>query len=211
VRTTKRIFCATLILTLSILVTSDNGFGVSHVPSLSARSIEAPTSRNSQAKCAPTKTFTSEEVSFRYSGCWSSRVYAEESTFSTLVDVLSNEVTHHPCRTVTNSRGSQTSCGWPIRHLQRSGVLIEWTLGGQPGWKLGDQKGSKLTVGGRPGREEILQQACGSIGGDERVYVIISRPELDNYLLMTACLRSPDDAVGLQRIRAMLTTVHALR
>jgi hypothetical protein len=133
------------------------------------------------------------------------------SSFSTLVDVLSDEETHKPCRTVTKSIGSETTCGWPLRDLKRSGVLIEWSFGGEPGWKLSDQKGSTLSVDGRPAREEIQHQACGTIGGDERVYVIISRPELDSFFLMTACLRSPGDAVELQRIRAMLSTVHALR
>jgi hypothetical protein len=195
---------------LSILVTSTNEFGVRHDAVLSGKSTDAPTSRNSQARCATTKSFTSDEVSFRYSSCWTSRVYTDESTSSTLVDVLSYEDTHSPCQTVTNSKGSKTACGWPLRHLKRSRVLIEWTLGGEPGWKLSDQKGSTLFVGGRPAREEILHQARGSIGGDERVYVLVSRPELDNYLLMFACLRSPGDAVELQRIRAMLASVSAL-
>jgi hypothetical protein len=84
-------------------------------------------------------------------------------------------------------------------------------LSGQPGWKLSDQKGSALSVGGRPAREEILHHACGSIGGNERIYVIVSRPEVDNYVEMFACLRSPHDAVEIQRIRAMLASVTALK
>jgi hypothetical protein len=178
---------------------------------LNGRSTEAAAiSTHSHANCANTKKFSSNELSFRYSGCWTSRVYSEGGTSSTLVDVLSNEQTHTPCRTVRTSEGSETICGWPLRHLQRSGVLIEWMLGGQPGWKLSDVKGSTLSVGGRPAREEILHQACGSLGGDERVYVFVSRPELDNYVEMFGCLRSPDDSVELQRIRDMLTSVRSL-
>jgi hypothetical protein len=206
VSTTQRISYATVILTLSILVISTNAFGLRHDSSLSGRQVGVPTLRRSQASCARTKTFTSAEFSFRYSSCWASRVYPDRSSFTDLVDVLSNQVTQSPCRTAKSS----TYCGWPLRHLQRSGVLIEWVLGGQLGWKLSDEKGSTLSVGGRPAREDIVHQSCGSIGGDEHVSVYVSRPELDNYLLMTACLRSPDDAVELQRIRAMLASVSAL-
>jgi hypothetical protein len=84
-------------------------------------------------------------------------------------------------------------------------------LGGQPGWKLSDVKGSTFSVGGRPAREEILHQACGSLGGSEQVYVFVSRPELYNYVEMFGCLRSPNDAVELERIRAMLASVSSLK
>ena len=207
--TTQRISCATLILTLSSLVISTSAFGASNVGSSRDRSTGAPISRQSQPKCA-IKVFTSDIISFRYSSCWTSRSYPDGGTFLTLVDVLSNEVTHSPCRTVTNPRGSETSCGWPLRHLQRSGVLIEWWFGGVPGWKLSEEKGSTLSVGGRPAHEEILHQACGSIGGNEQVAVFVSRPIVDNFLLMTACLRSPDDAFELHRIRAMLVSVSSV-
>jgi hypothetical protein len=161
-------------------------------------------STQSRVKCATTKTFTSDALSFRYSSCWTSHLYDDKTTYTDLLDVLSNVVTHSPCRVTVKTN---LTCGWPLRRLPRSGVLIEWEFGGQPGWELNVEKGASLLVDGLPAREEVQDQACGSIGGNEKVTVFISRPELFDYLLMTACLRSPDNAIELQRISMMLGSV----
>jgi hypothetical protein len=157
--------------------------------------------------CAATGFYSGNNISFKYSPCWMPSTYTEESSFSWLVVVLSDQSTHSPCRTVTNSTGSTTSCGWPIGKLQRSHAVVEWFGMGRPDWKLSDQRGRPLNVGGRPAREEILHHGCPQIGGDEMVSVEIARPVANNFFQVTACLRSPNIAVQLGRLNAMLQSV----
>jgi hypothetical protein len=197
--------CVALIAIGSIVPYSAGAFGLHPDSSIAGRSTER--SQDSQGKCSGTKTFISSTVSFRYSSCWVSRVFPDRTTYTDLVDVLSNQNTHSPCRLVNNS---YSTCGWPLQHLRRAGVLIEWTVGGHVGWTLDRERGAALSVGGSPAREQVVHEACGSIGGDEKVTVYVSVPELDDYLLMTACLRSPEEAVELRRIRAMLSSVSPL-
>jgi hypothetical protein len=190
-----------MVLILSVLSVSASAYGTrQRAPQGVSNGL-----RGSRVKCATTKTFTSDQLSFRYSGCWTSRIYDDRTTFTDLVDVLSNEKTHSPCRVTATSN---LTCGWPLRHLQRSGVLIEWTFGGQPGWELGNEKGTSLIVDGQPAREDVRHQGCGTAGGDEKITVYVSRSELSNYLLMTACLQSPKNAIELQRLTAMLDSVN---
>jgi hypothetical protein len=196
-----------LIFNCLVLANSSNAFGVRRAASADDKPAAASSTPQSRASCRKTKSFTSESVSFRYSSCWTSRAYDDRFTNTELVDVLSNQVTHNPCHLVNNS---YQTCGWPLRHLQPAGLLIKWIIGGQVGWSLNKEKGSELSVGGSPARELIAHEACGSIGGDEKVTVYVSIPEADNYLLMTACLRSPGDEVEVKRINSMLESVGAL-
>jgi hypothetical protein len=164
-------------------------------------------SRAASTACGTTGRFSGGGVVFRYSSCWSSSMYSEESSFSWLIVDLSDQPTHNPCRTTKTATRTTVSCGWPIRRIEKSHVLIQWFGMGTPGWHLENEPGTSLTVGGRPAREEIRHQSCGSIGGNEVVTIFISRRANDNYYLISACLRAPEMALQLQRINQMLRSV----
>lgn len=160
-----------------------------------------------QASCKATRTFRGSAFSFNYSPCWTASTFREVSSFAWLDVVLSDQTTHNPCRTSTDSTGVQTACTWPIGHLKRSHVLVEWFEVGHPGWHLTDEPGVPITVAGRAARERIVHHGCPQIGGDEMVSIEISKLVPDNFFQVTACLRSPDDTIQLQRLSTMLKSV----
>jgi len=140
---------------------------------------------------------------FDYPTCWTAAHNVEVSTFSTSIIDLSNEPMHDPCTTTASS----TVCGWPLTKLAADGVLVRWSSNGKPGWRLQQDPGTSLTVGGLAARKQVSQPGdCGSIGADETIAVEAARSALYNYYAMTACLRGPDLTQAASQVQQMLTS-----
>lgn len=163
-------------------------------------------SEGSASACQLAKTFAGDGLTFHFPRCWRSASYAETSSFSSSVVDLSDQAMHEPCRRLLPS---ETVCGWPVNRLGPGHVLVRWSLGGSPGWTLSSAPGQQRTVGGRPARSAVSRQGpCRAISGDETFTVTIARPSApDNWLGMTACLRSPHMSTQLREVRQMIASV----
>jgi hypothetical protein len=140
------------------------------------------------------------DLSLDYPMSWHSVRYERRSSFTTLLEYLTNQRLHPPC--------TDGSCAWPIDHLSPGGVLVSWSADGFPGWTLAKTRGKSTRVGNRPAK--VLEQypgSCRQIGGDVTITVDIPRPAAGNYYSMMACIREPGSTKATESIRDMLSSV----
>ena len=192
-----------LLLTALVLGSSMGiGLGLSEAPASSP-------SANQGAGCPLGRAFATAGLKFRYPSCWTSKSYTEIATFFTSVVDLSDQTMHNPCHQLSTS----TICGSPIDDLLPGHVLVRWFENGEPGWTLAKAPGRLITVAGRPAREAVtrlrpmVREGVG-IGADETISVAISIPgRSDDWISMTAYLRSPGDRHAASEVSHMLATV----
>ena len=151
----------------------------------------------------PAVKYTSSFLSFTHPAAWkASSPRTQALHFNPLV-YLSTQPVHAPCTTT----GSETACGFPLKHLEPGGVLVSWLYnGGPPALTLGP--GKRIQVGGRPAT--IVSAAggiCGQVGADRTIDVRIEMRPLPSALLeLTACLRGPGLAQQEARVNALLAS-----
>jgi hypothetical protein len=97
----------------------------------------------------------------------------------------------NPCR----HHGNITSCGLPIDHLRRGGVVVTWTVDGLPG--LPRAPGLHVTVTS-PG-------FCRSVGGTQTIAAQLTTHK-HTTLWVDACLRAPGLVANGRAVRAMLAS-----
>jgi len=162
----------------------------------------------SAAKDPPLVKYANNFLSFSRPTAWKAYPFrwAGELHFQPMLYVSTQPVLD-PCRT----KGNTTTCTWPVRRLQRDGVLITWENRGFPGWSLESQPGSSLRVGGRSARRLATRPGpCAAIGGNLTVEVAIARPLAHNWTEATACLRGPDLTLNERRVDALLASTKFL-
>ncbi len=137
-------------------------------------------------------------IVFAYPLAWSHRRPGYMSPETQGFVDLSTQPMIDPCDT----RGTTTSCGWPLLHLRPGGVVVTWTADYMPGLSIRrPRQGIHLTVA-HPGY-------CRAFGATETVTVTarVVTPKHDVFLV-NACLRAPGVASGERALRAMLASAH---
>jgi hypothetical protein len=141
-------------------------------------------------------TYRGHGIVFAYPLAWSHRRPGYMSPETQGFVDLSTEPMIDPCHT----RGTTTSCGWPLLRLRPGGVVVTWTADYMPGLSIRrPPQGIHLTVT-RPGY-------CRAFGATETVTARVVTPKHDVFLV-NACLRAPGVASGERALRAMLASAH---
>ena len=149
-------------------------------------------------------TYTGSGLSFSYPVAWKAYTPVLPTValhFNPLV-YLSTQPVHAPCST----KGTTTTCGFPIDHLQPGGVLATWETNGMLAPSLGP--GRQIQVGGRPAaRQKTMGGECRRIGADETIDVAIETNPLPSALTyFTACLRGPGLAQAEESVSKLLAS-----
>jgi hypothetical protein len=151
--------------------------------------------------------YASSSLSFTHPAAWKAYPFQwpGELHFRPMV-YLSTQPVHNPCST----KGNTTSCGFPVRHLERGGVLVTWNASYPPA--IGFGPGSHITVDGHPARRvDTAGGMCRSIGADRTIDVLIqTRPFPSTLTDFTACLRGPGLAQAETSVDALLASTKLL-
>jgi hypothetical protein len=152
-------------------------------------------------------SYTDSQLSFTYPADW--KAYPQKGSgelhFRPLV-YLSTQPVHDPCST----HGQDTTCGFPVDHLQPGGVLVMWHMNGIPAMALG--AGTRMRVGGRPAAQVTTPNGeCRRIGADRTIDVAVATSPLPSALTyLTACLRGPNLAQSEDSVNALLASTKFL-
>ena len=149
-------------------------------------------------------TYTGSGLSFSYPAAWKAYKPVLPTValhFNPLV-YLSTQPVHAPCST----KGSTTTCGFPIDHLQPGGVLVTWETNGLLATSLGP--GPQIQVDGHPAaRQKKMGGECRRIGADETIDVAVETKPLPSALTyFTACLRGPGLAHAEESVDQLLAS-----
>jgi hypothetical protein len=177
---------------------------------LAFASIASACGGSSNAKAAPKDpapalaTYTGSGLSFSYPEAWKAYkpvLPAVPLHFDPLVYVSTQPV-HAPCST----KGTTTTCGFPVDHLQPGGVLITWERNGLLATDLGP--GPQIQVDGHPAaRQDKTGGECRKIGADRTIDVAIETKLLPSALTyFTACLRGPGLPQAQESVYALLAS-----
>jgi hypothetical protein len=155
-------------------------------------------------KDPPLAKYNGSGLSFSYPAAWTAYKPALPTValhFNPLV-YLSTQPVHAPCST----KGDTTTCGFPVDHLQPSGVLVTWETNGLLAMGLGP--GTQIQVDGHPGaRQEKTGGECRTIGADRTIDVTIATHPLPSALTyLTACLRGPGLAQAEESVYKLLAS-----
>jgi hypothetical protein len=148
-------------------------------------------------------TYSNSLLSFSHPAAWKAYPFrwAGELHFRPMV-YLSTQPVQDPCST----KGSTTSCGFPVKQLEPGGVLVTWNASNPPAIALGP--GSRIQVDGRQARRvDAAGGMCHSIGADRTIDVLIpTRPLPSTPTEFTACLRGPGLAQEEKSVDALLAS-----
>jgi hypothetical protein len=148
-------------------------------------------------------SYSNSFLSFSHPAEWKAYPFrwAGEMHYRPMV-YLSTQPVQDPCST----KGSTTSCGFPVKQLEPGGVLVTWNASNPPAMTLGP--GSRIKVDGRQaGRVDTAGGLCRSIGGDRTIDVLIATQPLPSTPTeFTACLRGPGLAQEEQSVDALLAS-----
>ena len=151
----------------------------------------------------PPVQYSNSSLSFSHPAAWKAYPFrwGGELHFRPMV-YLSTQAVQDPCST----KGSTTSCGFPVGQLQPGGVLVTWNASNPPAMGLGS--GAQIKVDGREARRvDTKGGICRSIGADRTVDVLIqTRPLPSTLTEMTACLRGPGLAQAQKSLDALLAS-----
>lgn len=157
------------------------------------------------AENPPVLNYSSSVLSFAYPSAWTASEPVLSPTesfhFHPLV-YLSTQPVHKPCRT----RGNETTCSFPVRHLQPGGVLAAWAFPYFPPLSGPPRRGKRIQVDGHPAwRTDGRGGDCRRIGANRttQVYVKLGR---DYFISFTACLRGPHLAQAEKSVDALLAS-----
>lgn len=163
---------------------------------------------NAQAapKDPPLLQYSGSGLSFSYPAAWTASAgKPAELHFDPLV-YLSTQPVHDPCST----HGSETTCGFPVGHLQPGGVLVVWERNGIPAMGLGP--GTRIRVGGHPASlVDTPGGECRKIGADRTINVTVETSDPPApFTYLTACLREPGVAENVSNVNALLASTKFL-
>jgi hypothetical protein len=148
-------------------------------------------------------TYSNSLLSFDHPAAWKTYPFrwAGELHFRPMV-YLSTQPLRDPCST----KGGTTSCGFPVKQLERGGVLVTWNVSSPPAMALG--RGSRIRVDGRTARRmDTAGGMCRSIGADRTIDILIAtRPLPSTPTEFTACLRGPGLAQERESVEALLAS-----
>lgn len=153
-------------------------------------------------------------LSFDYPATWHARTYPMPSApFSSTLVWLSLQRMHPPCVTRHATRNTTITCGDPVSRLAQNSILASWTSNANPGWRFGQERGARITIGGRRGK--WLAQTAGPqappLRETEVITVVVPMPRSsDSWYQLTVFLRGPHVARLEAQIKTMLRTVHWL-
>ena len=151
----------------------------------------------------PLQNYTSHGLSFTYPAAWTAypSKWPGELHFNPLV-YLSTQPLQNPCLT----HGNETTCGFPVHHLQPGGVLIVWQTNGIPVTGLGP--GTRIKVGGHPASlTDTAGGECRKIGADRTIDVAVeTSPPPSAFTYLTACLREPGVTANENSVQALLAS-----
>src|ERR1700758_2046038 len=120
---------------------------------------------------------------------------------------------HPPCMTRHGTHNTTITCADPVSHLRPDSILAYWTSNAEPAWQFAQERGVRITVGGRHGKWLVQTDTTQAprLRETEIVTVVVARPGSgDSWYQLTVFLRGPD-TVGLEaQIKAMLHSVHWL-
>jgi hypothetical protein len=147
--------------------------------------------------------YSDRYVSFTYPTAWAaSRPKGPgELHFHPLV-YLGTQPVHDACSVHAN----ETTCDWPIRHLQPGGVLALWQLPyvGPTGPMGPTPQETRIQVGGHTAwRQDTKGGDCRRIGADRTIDVLVPSA---NPIELTVCLRGPGLARNERRLDALLAS-----
>jgi hypothetical protein len=155
-------------------------------------------------KDPPLTTYTGSGLRFSHPAAWTEYkpVLPTVSLHFNPLVYLSTQPVHAPCTT----KGTSTSCGFPVDRLKPGGVLVTWETNGLLAMGLGP--GTQIQVGGNPAvRQEKAGGECRRIGADRTIDVAVARNPLPSALTyFTACLRGPGIARAEKSIDALLAS-----
>lgn len=158
------------------------------------------------AKDPPLQKYSGSGLSFSYPAAWTA--YAGKPAglhFNPLV-YLSTQPVHDPCST----HGKETTCGFPVSHLQPGGVLVVWEVNGIPAMGLGP--GTRIRVGGHhASMVDTPGGQCGEIGADRTISVAVETSDPPSpFTYLTACLRNPGVDENVRSLDALLASTKFL-
>jgi len=133
-------------------------------------------------------------IAFAYPAAWSHHRRGFMSTMTDGFVDLSTQPMMSPCRT----RGTRTTCGWPIRHLRPGGVVVEWSAGSgmiEPGYL--PPVGVHVSV--------LHDPHCRRMGGERSLSARVVLRGHRSYQAY-ACLRAPGVAANDLAFRAMVAS-----
>jgi hypothetical protein len=144
-----------------------------------------------------------EATAIRYPAGWQVAHYDVPNSFYQSIAFIGPEPLPDPCTRAVNTI---TCASWPPIRLPANGVVVGLWSDGFPGWTFDPNVGRPADVGGHPATVEVLpaDDACRSIGGDERMVVTIPMPVQWDWWEVDACLRGPDHAANETIVRALL-------
>jgi len=169
--------------------------------------VALPFARTPAGPAAPTVSFASMGLSFRYPATWHRGTSSNEvSSFSALIVYLSPSRLLAPCSWMAGPALRTPYCPYPLTEVPPGGVLIRWAADGSPGYHLPKPD---VTIGGHPAVEASTSDDgwCQALDGTETIRVMIPRTVPGNWYEMDACLRPPNLPQQAAQISAMLSTV----
>lgn len=142
------------------------------------------------------------DFTFAHPAAWGSATYDVMSSFSTVVVYLSTAELSDPCE---RALGMTNCMREAVGGLGPSGLLVEWTHWGFPGWTFDPTAGTGATIGGRAATVADLpaDERCRKVDGEAIVSATIPMQVESNWVEMRACLRGP----GLDRLRAQVAAM----
>jgi hypothetical protein len=155
---------------------------------------------NAQAatKQSPVTKYADTFISFKHPTAWKTYSFQQplEMHFFPFV-YLSTQAMHNPCST----QGNETTCGWPLAHLEPGGVLAVWQIPYVlPG--TSHPTGMRISVGGKPAWRRVTAGGeCRAIGADRTIDVMVGQARE-----FTACLRGPNLARSQRAVNALLAS-----
>jgi hypothetical protein len=147
----------------------------------------------------PLASYSGSYVSFEYPSGWKALRFQRPIELHSMPLVyLSTQAIHSPCST----HGDETTCGWPLKHLEPGGVLAVWQLPYSPPCPgcASAPAGTQVRVGGRSATRRVKAGGvCHAIGADRTIDVLVKHS-----VEFMACLRGPNLAQNERRIDALL-------
>jgi hypothetical protein len=156
-------------------------------------------------------SFERNGLAFRYPATWRRYTWQFASSFSYAVVYLSTAIEHDPCKTIVSAKGTTITCGSPLSHLDRSGLLVTWFDHGFPTTTFTDFPGAHTRIDGHPARIDIgtATAQCSRLGGQRSITAYIgTSASASDWTELDACLRGPNLVTNQRRVEDLLTTTH---
>ena len=196
----------TFLIALLVVVVAALVLLIDHYAFAPKASNPQPSAANVRS-CRGTKVLTTGGTSFRYPSCWTLSNYTEESTMATVIAFLSNQPMHQPCKTTRSGISTTVSCGFPVKSLERGGVLVTFIAGGMPGWTIADDTGRQLVVDHHAARETVIRKPNRSLDATAQYSIFIDRGVPSNYYEFDVYFRNPGVSEDQRLLRMMLNSM----